>query len=1190
MQGVKVKESNIAGLGLFTDQEFNEGDLIGIAHIDGQPTEVIGKYHNHSESPNAHSILLGNKRYVAALRPLRKGEEITVDYRKQPELEQPEEFAKGGSVSMPKASKKGLASKRYTKDLTGTNRLFTKNSLFQKAKPKKKRIYDPNAKYYAEGGALLTKKVTCKKCGWKWDAADGGDDITTCHKCGGQGLIHAKNGNETGCPEGYAFNPVTGECIEWNPAVWNSEEQSTSYDPIGDVIYMNPNDRPEGMSDEEYQQMYQDQIEHEQLHRLQWINGGLKGTSGTPLRMPSTVDNQEYDGEHYYNRRGEEESYLHDMFNQDNPELAKFIPSDVIYNKVINPTMYDIPWTEEGEARGYEYDVHGGMPSLFPKRQNGGESSDGRERAKFQPGTYDPNETASYMLTEKEVTVPGQASNWGKARNQYKARHPEEKFIEKKKKQYLKRNPGLDDLYGVSMENFPEDVEQNFRNEYDYKTNTAVVKNVARKEGWNPNQRAQYVDDLNNTQRDIVAESKYGSKLQPSYWSRGLAGAQELGNFIVKQLPGEQGDVFKYQVPGLTKKEQKEIGNSNFGALEMFSPMDIPGAAIANYVKNTGLSTGSDYKEQPGLLSGQKMENVNDLEATLLNPLTYVGLEQLPEVGANLAKGLYKAGNAGVDLAKTNPQAWFKTPEQLLETPDLYRSVRGETTWKDPLGKLNKFVDDSKIKSSLKRENELNKQYPGFENRKTRIPLQQEEQNLRYAIEKAAEKRNLERTKLPIKPVLTQHGTHLGGGQGRIYVNTLNPEEVVKLGTFPGTSADLDNLVKAGKDLEGMPLMENVAFPTKGFTINKPIPKGSVQLKGNSEAVQFMPWKGNPLNAENPVNVPLGYGIPSDKAKRELQFMAQTLDDKNVGIDYFGQNNMMYDPKSDSYKLVDLNYVDDPKSAWDWNKLDKPVKQRIEDKFGYTIPEGELPLELEFANSKSIKPMLGEKIGDNTGRFNLGVYNFKDYPQYIAKVEDPAAVARTQGLDADQYMNAMVDRTKNLDAGEFSKVFRTIEGKEGKRVLVMPKLRGTLGSKLDTETLMSIPDQSYTDFYDKLKLLRDEGLNYDFYGDNFMYDPYTEKFNLFDFSPQSAVDVEPGYGNKKFFETEVFGRGNPNIYGKEQAGKNLKDALGKKLTRTYMESFPGDQEVYGLDEYNKRITDILSGLSPQKYGGIHNWF
>jgi hypothetical protein len=47
---------------------------------------------------------------------------------------------------------------------------------------------------WEKGGALLTKKVTCKNCGWKWDAADGGDDVTTCHKCGGQGLVHAQKG------------------------------------------------------------------------------------------------------------------------------------------------------------------------------------------------------------------------------------------------------------------------------------------------------------------------------------------------------------------------------------------------------------------------------------------------------------------------------------------------------------------------------------------------------------------------------------------------------------------------------------------------------------------------------------------------------------------------------------------------------------------------------------------------------------------------------------------------------------------------------------------------------------------------------------------------------------------------------------------------------------------------------------
>jgi len=90
-----------------------------------------------------------------------------------------------------------LKSKKYTRNLDGTNYLFAESSLFKKPKKlSKKRIFHPHAKYYKTGGALLTKKVTCTKCGWTWNAADGGDDMTTCHKCGGQGLIHAQGGGD----------------------------------------------------------------------------------------------------------------------------------------------------------------------------------------------------------------------------------------------------------------------------------------------------------------------------------------------------------------------------------------------------------------------------------------------------------------------------------------------------------------------------------------------------------------------------------------------------------------------------------------------------------------------------------------------------------------------------------------------------------------------------------------------------------------------------------------------------------------------------------------------------------------------------------------------------------------------------------------------------------------------------------
>ena len=46
------------------------------------------------------------------------------------------------------------------------------------------------------GGGLLTQTMKCNSCGWKWKAADGGNDVSTCHKCGGEALPTAQNGRE----------------------------------------------------------------------------------------------------------------------------------------------------------------------------------------------------------------------------------------------------------------------------------------------------------------------------------------------------------------------------------------------------------------------------------------------------------------------------------------------------------------------------------------------------------------------------------------------------------------------------------------------------------------------------------------------------------------------------------------------------------------------------------------------------------------------------------------------------------------------------------------------------------------------------------------------------------------------------------------------------------------------------------
>ena len=266
-----------------------------------------------------------------------------------------------------------------------------------------------------------------------------------------------------------------------------------------------------------------------------------------------------------------------------------------------------------------------------------------------------------------EVPIVAQAPDWLKFAREYESVKSKDTFVEEKKKKYLKQNKGLNKLAGLSMDNFPKEVEKNFADEYDYKKNTYVTRKLGKKEGFNPRHRGNWVDELTPGEQQVVANSKYGSKLQPGAWSRTLAGAQELGNAIVKQLPGKQGDVFKYNIPGLTKREQKEIAESPTGALELFSGLDAPtGYNVINFLKNRGLSTGSNYKELPGLLSGELMPNATADEAMAFNPFNYYGVESIP--GA-VGKGLVKTGRAADKLALSATKKLFPGAKSVL--PDV---------------------------------------------------------------------------------------------------------------------------------------------------------------------------------------------------------------------------------------------------------------------------------------------------------------------------------------------------------------------------------------------------------------------------------------------------------------------------------------------------------------------------------------
>jgi len=91
-----VSNSEIDGLGVFAQKNLSSGEIIGQLHkilklgSDYEFTE-LGRLHNHQEYPNCHNIIIKNKRYLVASRDIKKGEELTTNYRLQPDLEQPKD-------------------------------------------------------------------------------------------------------------------------------------------------------------------------------------------------------------------------------------------------------------------------------------------------------------------------------------------------------------------------------------------------------------------------------------------------------------------------------------------------------------------------------------------------------------------------------------------------------------------------------------------------------------------------------------------------------------------------------------------------------------------------------------------------------------------------------------------------------------------------------------------------------------------------------------------------------------------------------------------------------------------------------------------------------------------------------------------------------------------------------------------
>ena len=96
MSDFEFKQSKVQGKGIFATKDLEANKVLFETHkkISGD-LEWINLIpncsYNHSAKPNCHSLTLGDYKYLVTLRKIEKGEELLVDYKKDKDLEQPEE-------------------------------------------------------------------------------------------------------------------------------------------------------------------------------------------------------------------------------------------------------------------------------------------------------------------------------------------------------------------------------------------------------------------------------------------------------------------------------------------------------------------------------------------------------------------------------------------------------------------------------------------------------------------------------------------------------------------------------------------------------------------------------------------------------------------------------------------------------------------------------------------------------------------------------------------------------------------------------------------------------------------------------------------------------------------------------------------------------------------------------------------
>lgn len=247
--------------------------------------------------------------------------------------------------------------------------------------------------------------------------------------------------------------------------------------------------------------------------------------------------------------------------------------------------------------------------------------------------SYDKN-TDTYSATPlPEVTITAERPQWAKDKMQFEKEYTKDMFIDESMPKWSRS-------MGISATNMnPNNIA-----EYDKRINDKVVENIfKRKPTFDTdysNDRLKTLQGFTQKELELIKNSKYASKIEPSIWSKFEQGLLSVGN---------AGSPVTFKNENLTQEEAKKEDNP----LNILQPLSVPSKMVQSAYKD-------DYSFTDALKG--KQNNAGIVEDIVTDPLNLVGV--------GLAGKLSKADKV-IDVTKAGSKVLNKTDDVAKNLPKL---------------------------------------------------------------------------------------------------------------------------------------------------------------------------------------------------------------------------------------------------------------------------------------------------------------------------------------------------------------------------------------------------------------------------------------------------------------------------------------------------------------------------------------